>query len=57
MEIKLDSNLYATLDDFLADAQLIFDNCRQYNPADSTYVKHAAKLERYMKERVKEHMG
>lgn len=51
MELKLDSNLYPTLDDFLADADLIFKNCRQYNPEASTYVKNANRLEKYMKER------
>ncbi|CDZ97028.1 histone acetyltransferase [Phaffia rhodozyma] len=52
MELKLDSNLYPTLNDFLSDAGLIFSNCRRFNPETSTYVKNANKLERYMKERV-----
>lgn len=51
MELKLDSNLYPTLDDFLYDADLIFKNCRQYNPESSTYVKNANRLEKFMKER------
>lgn len=38
MEYKLDSNLYPTLDDFIADASLIYNNCRAYNPPDSTFV-------------------
>ncbi|KAL7414912.1 hypothetical protein BDY24DRAFT_385012 [Mrakia frigida] len=57
MELKLDSNLYPTLDDFLYDADLIFKNCRQYNPESSTYVKNANRLEKFMKERVKEWVG
>lgn len=51
MELKLESNLYPTMTEFLYDANLIFQNCRQYNPENSTYVKNANKLERYMKER------
>lgn len=51
MELKLDSNLYPTLEVFLKDAGLIFSNCRRFNPETSTYVKNANKLERYMKER------
>jgi histone acetyltransferase len=51
MELKLESNLYPTMAEFLYDANLIFQNCRQYNPENSTYVKNANKLERYMKER------
>lgn len=34
------------------DAQLIFDNCRLYNPEGSIYVKHAAKLEKVIKDLV-----
>ena len=50
MEYKLDNNLYPTLDDFLSDARLIFDNCRLYNPQESVYVKNASKMERFMEE-------
>jgi histone acetyltransferase len=53
----LSATVYPTLDDFLYDANLIFKNCRQYNPEQSTYVKNANRLERYMKERVKEWTG
>lgn len=51
MELKLESNMYPTMAEFLYDANLIFQNCRQYNPETSTYVKNANKLEKYMKER------
>lgn len=52
MEVKLDGNQYSVLDQFLKDAQYIFDNCRTYNAEGSNYVKNANKLEKYMRERV-----
>ena len=55
MEHKLDTNQYHDMDAFLDDAQLIFDNCRQYNPQDTVYHKCAIRLEKYMKERMKEY--
>lgn len=53
MEYKLDSNAYKDLDGFLRDAQLIFDNCRQYNNEGSSWVKNASKLEKFLQQRVK----
>ena len=55
MEHKLDTNQYTDTDVFLDDAQLVFDNCRAYNPEDTVYHKCAVKLERYMRERMKEY--
>ena len=55
MEHKLNTNQYPNLKTFLDDARLIFDNCRLYNPEGSIYVKHAAKLEKVMKELVAEY--
>ncbi|PIL36145.1 hypothetical protein GSI_01805 [Ganoderma sinense ZZ0214-1] len=55
MEHKLDTNQYRDMDAFLDDLQLIIDNCRQYNPEDTVYHKCAVKLERYMRERMKEY--
>ncbi|KAI0093208.1 Bromodomain-containing protein [Irpex rosettiformis] len=52
MEHKLDTNQYSNLDAFLADAQLIFDNCRLYNQENSSYYKNATKLEKILKEQV-----
>ncbi len=52
MEHKLDTNQYPNLDAFLADAQLIFDNCRIYNQENSSYYKNATKLEKILKEQV-----
>lgn len=35
METKLEANTYETLDQFVHDARLIFNNCRRYNDAGS----------------------
>lgn len=35
METKLEANTYETLDQFIHDARLIFNNCRRYNDAGS----------------------
>ncbi|KAF8840527.1 Bromodomain-containing protein [Paxillus ammoniavirescens] len=52
MEHKLNTNQYSNLKSIVDDAQLIFDNCRLYNPEGSVYVRHAAKLEKFMKDQV-----
>jgi histone acetyltransferase len=52
MEHKLEMNQYPELEIFLSDAQLVFDNCRTYNPEGSIYAKNATKLEKYMKEQL-----
>ncbi|CCM01133.1 uncharacterized protein FIBRA_03181 [Fibroporia radiculosa] len=52
MEHKLETNQYPNLNAFLADAQLVFDNCRTYNPEGSIYWKNSNKLERVLKEQV-----
>ncbi|TXT07179.1 hypothetical protein VHUM_03349 [Vanrija humicola] len=46
MEYKLDNNHYMSIDDFEADARLIFANCRQYNGEKNQYANLANKLER-----------
>ncbi|TCD62923.1 histone acetyltransferase [Steccherinum ochraceum] len=48
MEHKLDTNQYPNLDAFVADARLVFENCRTYNSEGSQYHKNATKLERFM---------
>ncbi|GAA5960113.1 hypothetical protein JCM3765_002475 [Sporobolomyces pararoseus] len=53
MESKLEGNSYATLDQFIYDARLIFNNCRSYNDSQSNYVKNANKLETYLNEQLK----
>ncbi|KIJ49447.1 hypothetical protein M422DRAFT_161098 [Sphaerobolus stellatus SS14] len=54
MEHKLERNLYSDIDSFLADAQLVFDNCLIYNPEQSVYAKHAMKLSKFLKDMVAE---
>ncbi|KAG5654384.1 hypothetical protein H0H81_003208 [Sphagnurus paluster] len=48
MEHKLETNQYPTVESFLADAQLVFDNCRLYNPEPTIYHRNANKLEKYL---------
>lgn len=52
MESKLLNNQYdeGGVDAMIADSQLIFDNCRAYNPRNSPYAKCADKLEKFLKE-------
>lgn len=50
MEHKLDTNQYPNVGAFLADARLVFDNCRLYNAEGSTYHRNATKLERSLDE-------
>jgi len=50
MEHKLGTNQYPNLEAFVDDAQLIFDNCRIYNPDGSIYARNATKMEKYMRE-------
>lgn len=50
METKLEKNQYASLEDLLHDANLIFDNCRLYNPPTSVYAKSANRLDKFVKD-------
>jgi len=50
MEHKLETKQYSSLDDFIKDTQLVFDNCRMYNPEGSIYVRNANKVERHLKD-------
>ncbi|KAI5829511.1 hypothetical protein K523DRAFT_242001 [Schizophyllum commune Tattone D] len=52
MEHKLTTLQYNNVDEFVVDAQLVFDNCRKYNPSDSVYAKAANGLEKFMKDRL-----
>ncbi|GJJ06479.1 hypothetical protein Clacol_000671 [Clathrus columnatus] len=52
MEDKLERNMYPDIESFLADANLVFDNCMLYNPEDSGYVKRARKLAKFLKDMV-----
>lgn len=46
MEHKLETSQYQTTDAFVADAKLVFRNCRTYNQEGSIYVRNANKLEK-----------
>lgn len=50
MEHKVETSQYPNMDAFVADAMLVFRNCRTYNPEGSIYVKNANKLEKFLKE-------
>ena len=50
MEHKLETSQYPTMDAFVADAMLVFRNCKTYNPEGSVYYKNAMKLEKRLKE-------
>ena len=54
MEHKLSHNLYTSLDSFLADAELVFDNCITYNPEGSVYAKNATKLRKFLHDQLME---
>jgi len=56
MEHKLETNQYSSLRGFIDDAQLVFDNCRLYNPEGSVYAKNATRMERFLKDQVAERM-
>lgn len=47
MESKLENNHYDTIESFIADAKLIFENCWQYNGKDgNTYSVQATRLDK-----------
>lgn len=54
MEKRLDEDAYATPDDFVKDARLIFNNCRRYNNDTTSYWKNANKLEKFMNSKLRE---
>ncbi|KAH8921088.1 Bromodomain-containing protein [Atractiella rhizophila] len=54
LEWRLDQNSYSDMEGYLRDIQLIFDNCRAYNAETSNYVKNANKLEKFLREKVKQ---
>ena len=54
MEEKHEKDSYPTVEDFIRDAKLIFNNCRRYNNETTTYAKSANRLEKYMWSKIKE---
>ncbi|RDA86207.1 hypothetical protein CP532_3481 [Ophiocordyceps camponoti-leonardi (nom. inval.)] len=53
MENKLEADQYATPEDFIRDAKLIFVNCHKYNNENTPYAKSANKLEKFMWQQIK----
>ncbi|KAG6880207.1 hypothetical protein C0992_003871 [Termitomyces sp. T32_za158] len=54
MEHKLETNQYPSIEAFLADAQLVFDNCKIYNPEHTIYHRNAIKVEKFLKDQLLE---
>ncbi|KAF3925253.1 hypothetical protein ABW20_dc0105710 [Dactylellina cionopaga] len=54
MENRLEADYYATPEDFIRDAKLVFNNCRSYNNETTTYFKNANKLEKFLFSKLKE---
>ncbi|EDO17296.1 hypothetical protein Kpol_1062p3 [Vanderwaltozyma polyspora DSM 70294] len=54
MEVKLESNRYDKMEDFIYDARLIFNNCRKYNGENTSYYKYANRLEKFFNSKIKE---
>lgn len=54
MEVKLENNCYAKMEDFIYDARLVFNNCRKYNGENTSYFKYANRLEKFFVSKIKE---
>jgi histone acetyltransferase len=52
MEEKLSSNQYETMEMFIADAQLVFDNCLSFNPPGTAYHTSASKMAKWFKAQI-----
>ncbi|XP_039965704.1 nucleosome-remodeling factor subunit NURF301 isoform X1 [Bactrocera tryoni] len=53
IENKLDTSVYTKLSEFIGDMTKIFDNCRYYNPKDSSFYKCAETLEAFFVQKIK----
>lgn len=53
MESKLESDVYGSLPEFIADFNLIVANCRTFNDPDTSYCKNATNLEKFFQERLR----
>jgi histone acetyltransferase len=54
MEFKLENDQYESVEQFIYDAKLIFNNCRSYNNETTTYYKNSTKLEKALHDVIKE---
>lgn len=50
METKLERDAYSDFESFVADARLIFSNCKHYNHESSQYAKLATRMEKFLDE-------
>lgn len=53
MDGKLEGDVYTSLPDFIADFNLIVQNCRLFNDPDTSYCKNASNLEAFFQERLR----
>lgn len=53
VEQKLNNRLYHKLADFIGDMTKIFDNCRYYNPRNSSFYQCAEVLESFFVQKIK----
>ncbi|KAF5093597.1 hypothetical protein D0Z03_002348 [Geotrichum reessii] len=54
MEQRLEADAYTSVEQFLYDARLIFNNCRSYNNETTTYYKNATKLEKFLYQKIRD---
>lgn len=54
---NIESDRYGTVDDFVGDFRLMFNNCRKYNEENSMIYDDANMLEKLLNEKVKELSG
>ncbi|XP_063696880.1 protein polybromo-1 isoform X2 [Culicoides brevitarsis] len=57
IENRITQDKYETLDDVLADYQLLFSNCRKYNEVKSQIYQDANTLEKALKKQIRELSG
>ncbi|CAA7261715.1 unnamed protein product [Cyclocybe aegerita] len=53
---KISTNQYKTFEIFVDDVQLVFDNCRLYNPETSIYAKNARHMDQFFKNLLAQHL-
>lgn len=47
---KISTNQYKSFEGFQEDVQLVFDNCRLYNPESTIYAKNARHMDQFFKQ-------
>ncbi|KDR75180.1 hypothetical protein GALMADRAFT_69959 [Galerina marginata CBS 339.88] len=53
---KISTGQYKTFDAFVDDVQLVFDNCRLYNPETTIYAKNARFMDQFFKNSLSVHL-